>query len=1477
MRVPMRRHAFAPLLLLFAGSSLAHGQATIETLAGSTWVFPTNLTSASNAPLGRIASGAVDAQGNYYAADYGNAIVIQVTPTGGFHIVAGTGTSGFSGDGGPATSAQFALGGSVGSPGVVVDSAGNIYISDSANNRVRKVLTNGIVSTIAGRGNFGFSGDGGLATSASLNDPSGLALDSSGNLYIADTGNSRIRKVTPGGLITTVAGNGSSAPITDGGFAVSSSLISPTGIAVDASGNLYISDEFSRVRKVTASTGFISTFAGGATFGYSGDGGAATSALLSGPAGMAFDGPGNLYIAETGNAVIRRVSPNGVISTVAGTAGITGFSGDGSPALSALLYGPAGVSVNAAADLFIADAGNERIRKISAGVITTVAGNGMYYFTGDGGAANSAHLGSPYGVAVDPSGNVFIADSFENRIRKVSPAGIISTYAGNGFYNSTGDGGPATAASLEGPQNVAVSAAGDLYISDQSNRVRMVAAATGIITTFAGNGNFGYSGDGGPAAAATFKKPRGMAFDASGNLYIADYQNNVVRKVSIDGMITTFAGGGSSAFPGDGGPATAASLYEPLALAFDTFGNLFIGEGANDVRRVATNGIISTVAENNTLLAPSGDGGPATSAGLRLVAGVAVDASGNLFISDSNRVRKVSTLGVISTAAGGGTAGIGDGGPATSAQLIAPSQLAFDAAGDLLIADTDNSRIRKVIFPKLSFTTTPSNFTFTAVEGSTPVPQSIQIGGTPADPWQAAVTTVSGGEWLSASPAAGLIPASSMVLVDATNLTAGTYQGTVTIQDNGSPPASMTLNVTLNVTAAPAGQLTVTPLALSVPAQAGGTNPPAQTLSIGNSGSAALSATLSWTAVASTENGGNWLSVSPSAGSSTLHAPSTVQVSFNIQGLQPGLYSGQVAVGTTGIRVPVTLLISPAVPSLALSQTALFGNSVPGGSVNQQTISVLNTGPGNMSWAASVVSGPWLSLLLGGGSSGNGSSSQLTVNESPGSTAGTYYGLVKITAPGATNSPQYLTVVLNVAPLPSPPGNQVYPLGLIFAAPAGGVPTATQQVTVTPQSTAQFVSKLSTTTQSGGPWLNPTLNQGTIGNTITVGVAPGKLSAGVYQGTITQIFGNGAPSQDIGVTFVVAPPSCTATSLVISSRQLGNSFSATTGWPVVLEAQVMDSCGKTPAAPTVVATFSNGDPPLTLTPLTLNSQSSGIYSATWKPGNVAASTTVTLQAFQSPLASARVVLNGQVTANSPPPPLIPLGGVVNGASFAAGADVAPGEIVSVFGTNLAASDNNQAGLPLPTTLAGAKLIIGGIDAPLFYSSTGQVNAQIPFEMIPGSQPQVVAHVISAAGVESDAVPETISIGAAHPGIFLAAESGAPNQGAILNAANVLVDAANPTTAGSVIVIFATGLGATTPASATGQPAATGSVNVPVSVNVGTVAIPAANIQYAGPTPTYVGLYQVNVVLPPGIAPGPTVPVMITQNGVASNMATIAVH
>ncbi len=592
--------------------------------------------------------------------------------------------------------------------GVFVDAAGDIFIADTFNNRIREVVAStGNIKTVAGNGTVGFGGDGGLATSAELDDPFGVFVDAAGDIFIADTFNNRIREVVAStGNIKTVAGNGTEGFSGDGGLGTSAELLVPEGVFVDAAGDIFIADSGNnRIREVVASTGIIKSVAGNGTQGFSGDGGLGTSAELGDPGGVFLDGAGDIFIADSGNNRIREVvASTGIIKSVAGN-GTQGFSGDGGLATNAELEGPFGVFVDGAGDIFIADSDNQRVREVSAstGDIQSVAGNGGGANGGDGGLATNAQLSLPGGVFADAAGNIFIGDSSNCDIRVVfASSGILQTAAGNEDFGFSGDGGPAIYAELSTPYGVVTDAHGNLFIADvANNRIREVVAATGFIKTVAGNGTAGLSGDGGLATSAKLNGPLGVSVDAAGDIFIADTHNSRIREVfAATGKIATVVGNGTSGL-GDGGPAINAELYYPDGLFVDAAGDIFIAD-TNDERIrevVAATGNIKTVAGNGTA-GFSGDGGLATSAELNFPFGIFVDGAGNIFIADTknSRIREVvASTGIIKTVAGNGTAGFsGDGGQATSAGLNHPDGVWGNNRGNLLIADSSNNRIRSV-------------------------------------------------------------------------------------------------------------------------------------------------------------------------------------------------------------------------------------------------------------------------------------------------------------------------------------------------------------------------------------------------------------------------------------------------------------------------------------------------------------------------------------------------------------------------------------------------------------------------------------------------------------------------------------------------------------------------------------------------------------------------------------------------------------
>jgi trimeric autotransporter adhesin len=485
---------------------------------------------------------------------------------------------GFHGDGGPAAEAAFHL-----PEHLALDSQGNLYVCDNGNHRIRKIdIQTGIISTVFGTGQRASNGDGGPATAASTFTPDAIFVDVHDNLYVGEAGGCRLRKVdAKTGIVMTVAGTGVPG-WGEEGLPGPETKCNPIecGIWVDADGTIFYSDSSGRLRRIDGQTGIVTTVLGGTSIH---DGGPSTEAFLACPRGICVGANGQIYMADTQSDRIRAIDPlTGIMRTVAGT-GARRYGGDNGPALEAYLFSPCDVAVDAENRIYIADTQNGRVRRVDEdGLICTVAGTGEEADRGDGGPAICASFSSIRAVAYGPDGNLYIGDAV-GKIRMVDAAtGLIRTVVGIGLLGYSGDGGSAQKARIGIPAAIRFDAAGNLYFADLMFHVVRKVDRQGLITTVAGCGQPGFSPDGTPAVEARLHKPMGLAVSGAGEVYVSDSRNHRVRRVTAEGALQTVAGSATPGDAGDGGAATAANLNEPQGLCFYTPEILLISDHLNN-------------------------------------------------------------------------------------------------------------------------------------------------------------------------------------------------------------------------------------------------------------------------------------------------------------------------------------------------------------------------------------------------------------------------------------------------------------------------------------------------------------------------------------------------------------------------------------------------------------------------------------------------------------------------------------------------------------------------------------------------------------------------------------------------------------------------------------------------------------------------------------------------------------------------------
>ncbi|MBI2686161.1 MAG: hypothetical protein HYX27_07585 [Acidobacteria bacterium] len=1471
------------LPLAFAASVCA--QQVITTLAGTEWVFPGTVRSGLEAPLSSVLETTVDPQGRVVISDGLNHIVVRLEDSGAVTVIAGNGVPGFSGDNGDALRASLNR-----PAGIVYDSKGNLYIADNRNNRIRRVSPAGVITTYAGIGLSAASGDGGQATAAGLR-PSKLAIDRADALYISELGNLRVRKVGVSGIISTVAGNGSPDFSGEGKPATQTGL-TPYAIQVDRSGRIYISDtENYRIYRV-GTDGILSVLAGTGKRGFTGDGGNSAGAAITNVDALALDAAENLYFGDTSNRRIRRITTAGMLSTVAG-GGNTVVNTSPVPALTGAIGFPDSIAFDAKGRLFIANLESQHIVVLSENqaTLTRVAGNGQYKAIPPGTPASLATMTEPTGIAVAPDGTIYYVELQGHRIVKIAADGTVSPIAGNGVSSCCSDNGPAANGRLSWPNSLAFGPDGALYIADgSSQKIRRI--LNGTISSIAGiTFENGFSGDGGPATQAMLNNPWGVAVDPSGNVYFADRANHRVRKIDTKGVISTVAGNGAAGFSGDGGAATEAKLSTPDAVTYTAGGELLISDfGNHRIRAVSADGRIRTWAGTGAA-AYSGDGGMAIDAGIRSPFALTTDSRGNVYIGHAfSVVRRVDVNGRISTVAGLNLNGFsGDGGSPANAALNGPYGLAVDNAGNIYIADENNNRIRVIRNLALTTTLSPSPITISAIAGSpTTTPARVTVGSSVNGiPFTTTVTYGQGaGNWLTVAASNTIAPATLTLVANASDLPAGRYTATINVKTEPAG-SSNPVSVILNVSEAPA-RLTLSAESLSFSRNQGASADIA-VVEIRNSGGGLLPYQAATTAT--------WLKLDNGSGALRAGQVAAMSVTADPAGLRAGTYLGSITVtsGTTRAAIPVNLTVRPNRGTILVSQTGLTFTAVAGGGApTPQKLGILNIGSGTLTWRASnsrpfvklgaltgTVSQPWLEV------------SELTVSiQHQGLAAGQYYDQIQITG-DADNSPQLVTVLLNVLAEGSNPGPEVTPAAMIFISRQGQNP-GSQTVTFN-----HLGRNLATYDSSRlGTWYETAPSTGRVGanapGSVIVQPSQASLMAGVRRGVVTFQVQEDGSVRTVNLLSVVAPPdaggkdergaaSCALPALRVESTALRDGFSVRAGEAVTIEVRVADDCANplTPLAggtgASVVARPENGDPQVSLAHM-----GNGVWRGTWRPVRPAANTRLTVVALFLGTAAdilanrtqgGKTELSGAVLAQGASgAPLLTAGGVVHAASFASQVPIAPGSLITLYGTRLADATGQAPRVPLPTSLNGTEVRLGDRPLPLLYTSDGQLNAQVPYDV-----PVDTQHQISVKRGDTIAVPETLTVATAQPGIFTQSQTGS-GQGAIVKQDGVTpAEPGKAVARGEAVVIYCSGLGPVNPAVEAGRAAPSSPLSRVVNPVTVVIGGREAQVLFAGLAPGFSGLYQVNAIVPANAATGDAVEVTVETAGQRSRPVTISVR
>lgn len=1402
-------------------------------------------------PPGPWGKPAVDGAGNIYFSLSSRHIVVKLTPAGRLERFAGTGFARFAGDGGRALAA------SLNNPrDIAIDSRGIIYIADNGNRRIRRVLPTGIIDTLAGGGRVIPAATGTGALDAALRQPWTIAVDGADNLYFTidefsiarmDYGASQLRLLagTPG-----AGGAPQTGPIANARFRQISSL------AADKGGNLYLTDATAiSVSRLTPSGRLEVLTTRSATFGA--------------PVDVAIDPSGTVYFAQIGSAVIWRLLPNNSVDIFAGDVAREGYTPSGTPRDKALFGDELRLAIDSHGNLLVGDRRNGRLRRISS-VVDALAGT-AFGFTGEAGPATAASFFSPAFITQNRGGTYYFSDTAARVVFSVDSKGILRRFAGSGVLNGPfTDGRPALENGLGSPYGLAVDSAGSVYIADDDCAIRRVGADNAMRLYAGVPGLCGSSRDGTSLRDARFGRLRGLAIDGSGNLLVSDTTNHKVWRLGTDGVVRTFAGTGAAGTTTTTLPAVQAALNTPMAVVVAADGAVYIADSLNHrVVRVGADGRLASVAGVGQR-ASTGDNGPASSAAVNQPVGIALDSAGNLYVSElgGNRVRRVSASGIITAFAGTGVAGVrGDGGFAVSALLAAPAGLHLNPAGELLIVDRDNGRIRLVLngAPAVQISTAPVTVS--------PATGQFSSSGTIALPAPilglAFEASVRNAPWLRVSPARGTLPTVLTYEANSAGLAAGDYTGQIVITVASASPRETLIPISLRVPAPPSRPYLLSGNTRLVMSALRGSTAQ-QTVPVSNPGASAV-------VVRGAVGRGAFLTVTPAEHTIPPGQTVTFTVSAASEGLAVGTYTGLTTFssGTVSSAVNVSFNVSAARSRLVLSQTGLSFRAVAGGAMPPAQI--FYAAPADrLSVSATTVSGtPWLAATMNGNQVTVAVNPQeLPAGDHYGRVAvfDTATPAIRQFAtvllqvlpagsdPGPEVSPAALLYTATVGGevagqdvalvLPtnrqasfSATGATLEGEPWLQFSPAGGGVTggAAARITVQPDLTG--------------------LNAGVYRGSVTIQLDDGETRSVAILAVISAApvaAAKGGSREASG---------CSNTGLFPQVLSPAANFRVTVGEPVRLAARVVDGCGNLhqpeSGGNAGVAVTGVGSQVINLTHV-----GNGIWEGTATPNAVQASSTLTFLGLFSRgtflQAGADKVNGAVVTAQRP---VVFNDSLTDAASFQFGVPVAPGTLVSLFGANLNAGNAFPSALPLPSKLDDVEVRLNDMPIPLLFAGPAQVNAQIPYSLEPDIEYQLEIRRGSAI-----VTPQPVVIAQARPGVFTVDQSG-QGQGhiyrALADGSQRLADAAGPATAGDVLVIYCNGLGLTNPPVTAGAAAPVSPLAVTANPVTVTIGDRSATILFAGLAPGFTGLYQVNVQVPTGIAVGGAVPVILTVAGQSS--------